>query len=329
MSRQSLIGAVLLLGLLSGCAGTTASSPDQEATVSKALPDFDSWWDYGDPAATQARFETLRAGLEAATDADYRLQLLTQIARTLGLQGRFDEAHLLLDEVESSLDAPPSVARVRYLLERGRALRSSGKSAQATPLFEEAFAVGRRIGADYHAVDAAHMVALAVDSTEARRHWSLLGIEIAATSAQPRARHWLGSIQNNLGWDYHESGDYELALKMFQQALAARVEEEDEEAIGIARWCVARWCVARCYRSLDRIDEALTIQLGLSAQYDEAGKEDGYVHEELGELFLLQGDESRATTHFASAWKLLSADDWLQANEGERLARLRQLGAVE
>ncbi|HJP33576.1 MAG TPA: tetratricopeptide repeat protein [Candidatus Latescibacteria bacterium] len=166
------------------------------------------------------------------------------------------------------------------------------------------------------------MVAISVDSTEARRRWSLLGIDIASASTQPRVRHWLGSIQNNLGWDYHEAGEYDLALDMFKKALAARLEEEDAEATS-----TARWCVARCYRSLNRVSEALRIQLALLAE--DAGAEDGYVHEELGELYLLQEDENSSVTHFAEAWRLLSADDWLRANEVERLDRIRRLAGIE
>ena len=55
------------------------------------------------------------------------------------------------------------------------------------------------------------MVAITVDSTEARRAWSHKGIDIAERSPQPRARHWLGSIYNNLGWDHHGSDEFEQA----------------------------------------------------------------------------------------------------------------------
>lgn len=305
-----------LVLLIFGCAPPPPAQPDPH-------PDFDAWWDYDDPAATQLRFEQLRDSMPTNTPRDYRLQLQTQIARTLGLQRKFAAAHQILDEVESTLNAATPTAEVRYLLERGRVLRSSGRADRALPLFEQAFAQGRLAGTDYHTVDAAHMMAISVESTEARRDWSLRGIAIASGSEQPRARHWLGSIYNNLGWDYHDAGEFDTALEMFKLALEAYEEEQDEAATDIAHWAVAR-----CFRSLGRTEAALEIQQALLDKYERAGTPDGYVHEELGELYLLL-DDDRATAQFAAAWRLLSGDSWLQANETARLERLRQLGGIE
>lgn len=287
--------------------------------MSDVTADFDTLWDYGDPAGTRAKFEALRPQMEKA-DASHRLQWMTQIARTHGLEGDFDTAHALLDDVEADLPSTPGAESVRYLLERGRAFRSGGDASAAQPLFEEAFELGRQIDADYHAIDAAHMVAITVDSTAARRDWSRRGLEIAEASTQQRARHWLGSIYNNLGWDYHETGEFEPALDLFQKALVARQEEGKPEPITIARWCIAR-----CLRSLGRLQEALTIQQELLAAHEAAGTADGYVSEELGELYLALEDAAQAATHFAQAHRLLSQDSWFVAHEAERLARIEQL----
>lgn len=294
--------------------GQRMTTPTDRSTP----PDFDALWDYNDPAATRTKFEEVKQS--DALSASHQLQLLTQIARTHGLEGDFDAAHALLDDVDEALVAGPSVERVRYLLERGRAFRSGGDVDKAQPLFEQAFAEGQQIGADYHTVDAAHMVAITVDSTPLRREWSHRGLTIAESSSQPRARHWLGSISNNLGWDYHEAGEFAPALELFEKALAFRLEEGEAGTIGIARWCVAR-----CLRSLDRIEEALQIQTDLLASHQEAGTEDGYVSEELAELYLLQGDAEQAAQHFAEAYRLLSQDSWFAANEAERLARMQEL----
>ena len=64
-----------------------------------AAADIDALWEYDDPAASEARFKSALAG---AGD-DEKLELLTQIARTYGLRGRFDEASRVLDEVASAL----------------------------------------------------------------------------------------------------------------------------------------------------------------------------------------------------------------------------------
>lgn len=56
------------------------------------LPDFDSLWDYNHPAETERRFRELLPVATSSADRSYCAQLLTQIARTLGLQRRFDES---------------------------------------------------------------------------------------------------------------------------------------------------------------------------------------------------------------------------------------------
>ena len=287
------------------------------------LPALHTLWDYFQPAESRARFETIRPQAEQSGDREYYLSLLTQIARTYGLEGNFDQAHALLDTVASELSDSMPVANVNYLLERGRAYRSGGDPAKGLPLFTEAFDLAAQTHQDYLAIDAAHMVALATDSAEERMAWSMKGISLAESSSDPRARHWLGSICNNVGWDYHERGAYDSALTMFERALAAREEEGDQQTIDIAKWCIGR-----TYRSLGRIDDALAIQTALRAAHDSAGTDDGYVREELGELYLLKDDSTGAAEQFRAAYRLLSQDTWLMNNESERMARMKRLGGV-
>src|SRR5205809_4269353 len=47
-----------------------------------AMADFDKLWDYQDPAGTEKKFRELLPAAEAAGDASYVAELLTQIART-------------------------------------------------------------------------------------------------------------------------------------------------------------------------------------------------------------------------------------------------------
>lgn len=76
------------------------------------------------------------------------------------------------------------------------------------------------------------------------------------------------------------------------QALECRIEQGDAH---LAR--VARWCVARVLRSLGRIEEALAQQWALLDEGMAAGEADGYVHEEIGECLLAQGDLEAGGRH--------------------------------
>ena len=282
--------------------------------------DFDQLWNYNNPAETEQKFRELLPKAEAGDDASYHAQLLTQIARTLGLQRKFDEAHQTLDIVEPMLTDEPKTARIRYLLERGRAFNSSGKKDQAHPLFLEAWERAKAAKEDFYAVDAAHMLGI-VETGEASLDWNMQAIAYAEQSEQPRARNWLGSLYNNTGWTYHDMGEYEKALDLFERALAFRQAQGNPENIRIARWSMAR-----CFRSLGRNDEALEIQLALLEESKQASGSAGYTHEELGELYLQAGEKEKATPHFSAACEELSKDPWLVENEPERIERLKVLG---
>jgi tetratricopeptide (TPR) repeat protein len=291
--------------------------------VSESLPEFDSLWDYGHPESTEAVFRKLLPAARASGDPEYLAQLLTQVARTEGLQMKFDEAWRTLDDAESILTNETRVARVRVALERGRVLRSSNRVEESKPWFREAFDRAQAWGHDAYAVDAAHMLGIA-EAGDVSLQWNRKAIEIAERSADPKARRWLGSLYNNVGWSHHAAGEFDSALDLFRRALAERRAEGKEPAIH-----VARWCVARALRSLHRIDEALGIQRELLARVESRGEVDGFVHEEIAECLLLQGQEDDAIPHFAAAHRALSQDRWLSRDEPARLDRLRRLGGLD
>jgi tetratricopeptide (TPR) repeat protein len=282
--------------------------------------DFDQLWDYNDPDGTEKKFHKLLSKAELGGDPSYHAQLLTQIARTQGLQRKFDEAHQTLGLVELMLTDKLETARIRYLLERGRALNSEKHLEQAHPLFIEAWERAKAAGEDFYAVDAAHMLGI-VETGEKSLAWNMQAIAYAEQSASPRARNWLGSLYNNTGWTVHDMGDFKKALDLFERALAFRQEQGKSESIRIARWCVAR-----CLRSLGRNDEALEIQLALLDEGKQTSETPGYTHEELGELYLLSGESEKAVHHFAVAYTELSKHPRLMENEPGRIARLKKLG---
>ena len=141
------------------------------------LPDFDKLWNYQDAAATETKFRELLPATERSGEGSYRAQLLTQIARTQGLQDRFDDAHATLDSVEKMLTDDQKLARVRYLLERGRVFNSAGQHAKAMPLFEASRKLAEAEKFPSYAVDAVHMLAIAAPTTKEQIEWNLRGIE--------------------------------------------------------------------------------------------------------------------------------------------------------
>ena len=273
--------------------------------------DLEALWDFSDPTASEQRF------LAALADADGEdaAVLRTQLARALGLQRRFAEASELL----SAVDPGDSTLAAAYLdLERGRVLNSGGDPAAARPRFVSALERAEAGGLDFLAADAAHMLAV-TESGEAQVPWAERALRIARASDDPRARRWVGSITHNLGWTMHDLGRYDEALRYFERALQFRAEQGDPQQIK-----VARWTVGRCLRSLGRYDEALALQRELRQD----GPGAGYIDEELGELLLITGHPDAAAEHFTTAYRLLSGDGRLAAEQPERLRRLADLGAA-
>jgi tetratricopeptide (TPR) repeat protein len=278
---------------------------------------LDQLWDFADPVGSAQRFRDELAGTSAVTA---RAELNTQLARALGLQGRFDEADAVLTEVETqggAITVPPVVA-VRTDLERGRLRNSAGRPTEAVPFFAAALTAAEVAGEEFLAVDAAHMLAIADQENAA--DWTRRGLALAHGAADARARRWAGALHNNLGWMLHDAGDPAGAVSEFEQAEVAYLSTGTPE-----QQRIARWSVARCLRTLGRIEEALSIQLALH----ENGPSDGYVEEELGELYLTSGEPALARPYFAAAEELLGADEWLAEHEPDRLARLRELAAAD
>ncbi len=281
--------------------------------------DFDTLWNYDNPAETERQFRQLLPDAESSGDISYLAQLLTQIARTQGLQRQFDAAHQSLDIVSKLLTDELQTARVRYLLERGRVFNSSGNPELARPLFMEAWELAQAAHEDSYGVDAAHMLAI-VSASDEQMQWNLKAVALAESSSQPRARKWLGSLYNNIGWTYHDLGQYAEALAIFEKALRYREEQGEISTIRIAKWCIAR-----TLRSLGRTQEALDQQRALLSEHQAAGTSDGYVSEEIAECLLALSKGEEARPYFAEAYAELSKDEWLVANESARLERLKSL----
>ena len=278
--------------------------------------DIDALWDYNAPAVSETRF---RDALKTESGED-ALELETQIARTFSLRREFTQAHALLDAVQRRMSEKtrPSV-RVRYLLERGRTFRSANEAAKARPLFLEAWQIADREKLTLLAIDAGHMVGIVEAGDEAQR-WNERAMALAMSSNVPRAIRWRGSLANNMGHTERERGNLDAAMKHFQASLTAFQLTRSASQIR-----TAKWQIANVMRMQKRVDEALTMQLVIEAEAAEAAEPDGYVFEEIAEIYLVKNDPAKAKPYFAKAVEALSKDSWFAENEGDRLARMRQL----
>ena len=238
-------------------------------------------------------------------------ELRTQIARSFGLMGKFDEAW---GEIAQVSKEPAEVVKVRIQLESGRLMNSSGSTEDSKPYFRRAFELAERGHFEYYAIDAVHMLGIVSEGLESVQ-WNEKGLELAHGSSDERTRKWRGSLLNNLGWTYFNMDDFNKALATFEAALDYQKGAGDP-----ARIRIARWTIARCLRALKRYDTAFAIQSDLIQH-----PEQGYVSEELGELLLAMERPKEAKLRFKKAYELLARNLGADARQIDRLARLREL----
>jgi hypothetical protein len=201
---------------------------------------LDELWNFDDPAESEARFRAELGPGRPWGDTE-RAELTTQLARAIGLQGRFDEAAALLIE---SPDQSDPIVGVRVLLESGRIMNSSGHPDVAGGLFRKAAAIAARLGAEFLEIDALHMLAI-VDSPGAE-DWTAQAVELAESSASDRTKRWLVSLHSNLGWYRLDAGDAESALVEFTEAARwADLVGTDEQR----QW--AREAIDECTAAID------------------------------------------------------------------------------
>jgi hypothetical protein len=173
--------------------------------------EIDAAWNYDDPVASEQRF---RAEARALADGSPEaLEIDTQIARTLGLQGRFDDAERAARYGLGVVVGRPPRVDVRFLLERGRVANSSGapsrrRSGSCTR------STARRTTARPSRVLPDRRAAHARDRRAAgeRMAWNAKALAAADTATEPRARGWRASLLNNLGWSLLDQGNAPAAL---------------------------------------------------------------------------------------------------------------------
>ena len=281
------------------------------------LPDFIKLWNFGNPSETEKKFRELLPIAESSRDLSYLAQLLTQVARTLGLQSKFDDAHSVLDKVEKILSEDLKLAKVRYLLERGRVFNSSNLQDEALPLFSEASELAQSIGETNLAIDAVHMVAIAIKDPKDQVEWNLKGIGL--TEKSEKSHGWLNAFYNNIGESYLLLKDYENARYYFHKLAELQREKRGEADVYTLK------DEARAIRLSGNPIEALQIIEPILRKLESEQLDDGWIREEMAENLEALGKTKEAKKHFVKAYELLSLDKWCLENEKDKIERLRKM----
>lgn len=298
------------------------------------LENFDALWSYGDPVIVEQKMQELLPKAEALQDKSLYLQILSQIALAQAMQKKFEEAHNTLDKADVQLTPEYALAHARILLERGRVYQQADDNIEAIKYYEQSYELSKKHNLDFHTINAAHMIAIVAEKTEDKILWNKLALDLARKTVDKRAQDWLGSLYNNLGRNYMDAQQYAQALAMFKEALKCRENEGYAPNIRIAKWQVA--CALR---KLGRLDEAVSILLGLVSEYDAIAKNGnydvpviqmfnlmrGWVYEELAEIYYEKSEHEKAKIFAQLAYDELSNDEMMKKKEVHRLERLKEI----
>ena len=170
---------------------------------------LDDLWDFSDPAGSEARLR--RAAAEQTVPA-FRAELQTQVARALGLQERFTEAHAVLDGIDVSDD----VVAARAALERGRLHNSAGDPERAVPYFLAAADAAPAAGSVFLQVDALHMLAIA--EPDQAEEWTAAALGLLEGVDDARTLRWRVSLHSNAGWAQFDAGRFDEAMAAFERS---------------------------------------------------------------------------------------------------------------
>jgi len=208
--------------------------------MSISQEDLDALWNFSDPVASEAAF---RGAISATDEPVSRAVLGTQLARALGLQGRYDEA----DRVLEGIDAPVPAIRARVALERGRLRNSGGHPEDAVAFFENAASVAEAANEPFLLVDALHMLGIAdAERGEVHTTRALEVLDTLDAASDRRTQRWRVALHNNRGWALFDAGELRAALQEFEQALRDAEEFGTEEQRG---W--AREAIEECLEAID------------------------------------------------------------------------------
>jgi tetratricopeptide (TPR) repeat protein len=188
-------------------------------------------------------------------------------------------------------------------------------------LFEAAFQAALASGAEFAAVDAAHLAGIVAEDRAGRVEWTRRGMELAQRSADPQIGEWLGPLLTNLGWEYFASGDFSPALDAFERALQHRERDPAQRAEAE----LTRYAIAKTLRALGEAEEAAALLEQVMAWSAESGAPDGWYHEELAEIYAALDRPGDAAEQARLALPLLTESDPAFTPDSDRHIRLVEL----
>ncbi len=281
-------------------------------------PNLETVWNYQDPEGSEFRFRELTS--QANQDRGYHIELLTQLARSVCLQRRYDDAHAILDEAEALLGDRLDRPRLRCHLERSRILNDTGHVEESIEQAQKAIEVGDEIGEHRLTADALHMIAYVVRDDEEAVRLHNVAIEFCEKHVSDlRIERWLATLHINVGDKYEALGRFSEGIESVDRGIGLC------EKLGLTTKVLGSRCLlARLHRLDGRLDQAM----GIMDAVRKTGFAQGWLHEEFAECLLAAGQREESKAQFRRAYELFSKDPWYPPTQGARLERIKRLAEL-
>lgn len=289
------------------------------------LKNFDEYC-IGTPIQIEKILQSFLLQAKTLKNKSIYIQILTRLALTKTIQGKFKSAHAILDKAEKEVTPDLSIAKARIMLERGRLFLLSSQLKSALITLKKCFSFSKINKLDLYAIDAAHMIPAVVKNAKEKIKWNKIAINQANQSKNKKAKEWLVVLYQSIGLNYIETKQYKSALAAFSKS--QKLAEKYALKMVILGAKIGK---AKSLRLLNHFDQALEMQLTLLKEYiilskTEFGQKEtklffyGWICEELAELYL-----NKAKKYSLLSYQNLSNDKYFLKQEKSRLARMEKL----
>ncbi|MFH1373668.1 MAG: tetratricopeptide repeat protein [bacterium] len=286
MRTGAVLGALLICFCASRAIEVQQKGKDVTAdnmTADSLLQQADATFQSRDYPAALKQYLAVVDKARVEFNRSVEVEGLSQVARMkLILDDKKDGRGWLEKATEKATDSDP-MGWSRYLGVRGRFEWKDNDLPTARETFLGMYEYCNANSLWGRAVDAAHMIAIVVESPEEQIEWGRRGIEAAEAGD---VGNWLGPLWNNLAGTYYELKQFDSTLQCYLKA-----REYHWRHSGEAAKLFADYHVGMTYRLLEKYDEAghwLRPVLAWAERIDNHAAI-GQACEDLGEIEIARG----------------------------------------
>lgn len=298
--------------------------PDSDQNAQQLLDQADQLFSERDYKAALSRYQMVAEQARGEFNRSVETEALAQVARVNLILGNKDEGRTWLSKATERANETDPMGWSRYLGVKGRYEWKDDDLVASRKTFDQMYTFCNTNALWGRVVDAAHMIAIVVETPEEQIEWNRRGIEAAEAGDQEK---WLGPLWNNMAITYFDQKQYDSALTCFVKA-----REYHWRFSGETSKLFADYHIGMTHRFLSQYDEAAKWLRPVLAWAERLENHSaiGQACEDLGEIAIAQGRKNEGIELLTRARDEYQAEgydkSWPEVWDGinKRLAELKQ-----